>query len=205
MPGKLDQLAENKLIILFLLYQMDMPLSTSQLIDFAVGGEYMDYFSFQQYIAQLVEAGMVESSNYEGNSTIYSITAEGEEAVKIFSSSITYSLRNAICQYVLDNKKRIKSEFEVVANYFYNSENDYIVKCGIYDEDTALMELSVSVVSKEQAKHIRHNWKENVTDMYGRILSVLLDKDAGSSMQNQLEESFEHSHVSTKYCEDDEE
>ena len=205
MPGKLDELAENKLIILFLLYQMDMPMSTAQLIDFAVGGEYMDYFSFQQYIAQLAEAGMVESSTSESNSTTYSITTEGEEAVRIFSPSITYSLRTAICKYVLDNKKRIKREFEVVANYFYKAENDYIVKCGIYDEDMALMEISVSVVSKEQAKVIKRNWKEHVTDLYGKILSNLLDENTGNSMQNKLKQSFEYSHVSTKYCEDEEE
>ena len=92
MPGKFDELAENKLIILFLLYQMDMPMSTAQLIDFAVGGEYMDYFSFQQYIAQLVEAGMVESGTSENNSTTYSITPDGEEAVRIVIDILRISL-----------------------------------------------------------------------------------------------------------------
>lgn len=205
MPGKFDELAENKLIILFLLYQMDMPMSTAQLIDFAVGGEYMDYFSFQQYIAQLVEAGMVESGTSENNSTTYSITPDGEEAVRIFSSSITYSMRNAICKYVLENKKRIKREFEVVANYFYNAENDYIVKCGVYEDDMALMEISVSVVSKEQAKIIKRNWKERVTELYGKILSTMLDENTGKSMRSKLEQSFEYSHVSTKYCQEEEE
>lgn len=205
MPGKMNELAENKLIILFLLYQMDMPLSTAELVDFAVEGEYMDYFSCQQYIAQLLESGMLESAATENNTTMYSITNEGEEVLRLFSKQIAYSKRTAICDYVSDNKKRIKREFEVVANYFYNGENDYIVKCGVYEDETVLMEINLSVVSKEQAKRIKKNWKENVTELYGRILSAMIDESSGEAMRNELKQNFENNHVSTAYCDEDEE
>lgn len=205
MPGKMNELAENKLIILFLLYQMDMPLSTAELVDFAVEGEYMNYFSCQQYIAQLLESGMIESDVTENNTTIYSITGEGEEVLRLFSKQIAYSKRTAICDYVSDNKKRIKREFEVVANYFYNGKNDYIVKCGVYEDETALMEINLSVVSKEQAKRIKKNWKENVTELYGKILSVMIDENSGQAMQEELKQNFENNHVSTAYCDEDEE
>jgi DNA-binding PadR family transcriptional regulator len=205
MPGRFNELAESKLIILFLLYQMDMPLSTAQMVDFAVDGEYMDYFSFQQYIAQLGDAGMIESTVTENNTTMYTITSEGEEVLRLFSKQIPYSKRTAICEYVSDNKKRIKREFEVVANYFFNAENDYIVKCGVYEDDTALMEISMSVVSKEQAKRIKKNWKENVTELYGRILSVMIDENSGNAMRDELRHNFDTNRVSTRYCEEDEE
>jgi hypothetical protein len=205
MPGRFNELAESKLIILFLLYQMDMALSTAQLVDFAVDGEYMDYFSFQQYIAQLSDAGMIESTTTENNTTMYTITSEGEEVLRLFSKQIPYSKRTAICDYVSDNKKRIKREFEVVANYFFNAENDYIVKCGVYEDDTALMEISMSVVSKEQAKRIKKNWKDNVTELYGRILSVMIDENSGKAMQDELKHNFNTNRVSTRYCEEDEE
>jgi DNA-binding PadR family transcriptional regulator len=205
MPGRFNELAESKLIILFLLYQMDMPLSTAQMVDFAVDGEYMDYFSFQQYIAQLGDAGMIESSVTENNTTMYTITSEGEEVLRLFSKQIPYSKRTAICDYVSNNKKRIKREFEVVANYFFNAENDYIVKCGVYEDDTALMEISMSVVSKEQAKRIKKNWKENVTELYGRILSVMIDENSGNAMREELKHNFDTNRVSTRYCEEDEE
>jgi hypothetical protein len=205
MPGRFNELAESKLIILFLLYQMDMALSTAQLVDFAVDGEYMDYFSFQQYIAQLGDAGMIESTTTENNTTMYTITSEGEEVLRLFSKQIPYSKRTAICDYVSDNKKRIKREFEVVANYFFNAENDYIVKCGVYEDDTALMEISMSVVSKEQAKRIKKNWKDNVTELYGRILSVMIDENSGKAMRDELKHNFNTNRVSTRYCEEDEE
>jgi hypothetical protein len=204
MPGR-NELAEHKLILLFLLYQIDMPLSTAQLIDFAVEGEYMDYFACQQYITQLVDAGMLESGSADGNTTLYSITADGEEALRLFSKQIPFSKREAILKYISDNKKRIKREFEVVANYFPNGEDDYVVKCGVYEDDTALMEISVSVVSKEHAKRIKRNWKENVTQLYGTILSVMLDENSGKKMQDRLNRDFANNFVSTRYCDEDEE
>ena len=205
MPGGFNELAENKLIILYFLYQMDMPLSTAQLVDFAAEGDYMDYFSLSQYLTQLVDTGMLESEQGEGNNTLYDITEAGEETLRIFSKQIPYSKRTSICEYVSSNKKRIKKEYEVVANYFYNGENDYMVKCGVYEEDTALMEISMSVVSKDQAKRIKKNWKENVTELYGSILSAMLDEHSGKAMQDELKQNFADNHVSTRYCADDEE
>lgn len=205
MPGRMDKLAVNKLIIMYLLYQMDMPLSTAQLVDFAAEGEYMDYFSCQQYIAQLLESRMLDMNLTEGGSRMYSITEDGEEVLRLFSKQIPYSVRSAVCDYVRKNKKRIKREFEVVANYFYNGRNDYIVKCGVYEDETALMEINISVVSKETAKQIKKNWKENVTVLYGKILSAMIDEKSGEDMEKELEQSFENSHVSTAYCDVDEE
>jgi len=39
-------MAENKLILLYLIYQLDMPISWADLLDFAVPN-YMDYMDFQ--------------------------------------------------------------------------------------------------------------------------------------------------------------
>lgn len=205
MSGGFNELAENKLIILYFLYQMDMSLSTTQLVEFAAEGEYMDYFSLTQYLAQLGDTGMIEHERGEGNDTFYHITEAGAETLRIFSKQIPYSKRTSICEYVSSNKKRIKREYEVVANYFYNGENDYMVKCGVYEEDTALMEINISVVSKEQAKRIKKNWKENVTELYGSILSAMLDEHSGKAMQDELAQNFAENHVSTKYCTDEEE
>lgn len=183
-------LAECKLLILYLLYQMDIPMSTTQLIEFAVDGEYMDYFSFNQYIKELTKNNLLECF-YENNNTFYTLTAEGEQTLLFFTKQLPESKRNNILKYVRKNKQKIRREFEVVANYFYNGENDYMVKCGVYENDTTLIELNVSVVSKEQAKLVRKNWKENITSLYGTILSSLLDEDIAVERQEDLKTNLE--------------
>ena len=80
-------LAENKLILLFLMYQMDTPMSVSQLVEFAVDGEYMDYFSFQQYLHEIEDESLVETRS-ENDSLVYAITADGEQILNYFSDQI---------------------------------------------------------------------------------------------------------------------
>ena len=55
-------MAENKLILLYLIYQLDMPISWADLLDFAVPN-YMDYMDFQIYLQEMVENGIVEKLN----------------------------------------------------------------------------------------------------------------------------------------------
>ncbi len=173
-PSRL--VAENRLIILYLLYQMDMPLSWGHLNDFAV--DYMDFMEFQTYVSDMEDNGILETFR-ENNNTYYTLTEDGEKTVHVFSKLLPDSKRNSIIAYVRKYRKQIKKEYEVSANYFMHSKDEYVVKCCIIENDLTLMELNVTVVSKEMAKQVRKNWKENVTTIYDNILRSLLDdKDA---------------------------
>ncbi|MFQ7260934.1 MAG: DUF4364 family protein [Christensenellales bacterium] len=63
-------LAENKLIILYLIEKIEIPLSNSEICQFALEKNLMDYFSVQQYLSELVESGLLEMTT-ENNSTRY--------------------------------------------------------------------------------------------------------------------------------------
>lgn len=175
--------AENRLIILYLLYQMDMPLSWGHIHDFAV--DYMDFIDFQTYISDMTENGILE--NYkENNNTYYTLTEDGEKTVHVFSKLLPDSKRNSIIAYVRKYRKQIKKEYEVSANYFMHSKDEYVVKCCIIENDLTLMELNVTVVSKEMAKQVRKNWKENVTTIYDNILRSLLDDKTAEELTSDI-------------------
>lgn len=164
---------ENKLVILFLLYQMDMPMSLSQMAEFAVDGEHMDYFSFSQYLHELEDEELVQKK-YENDNDRYLITDEGEKALSFFSKQIPDTKRSAVLDFTTQNKRRIKREFSVVANYFYNRDNDYVVKCGVYEDSSIIMEINVSVATKEDAKLLKKNWKNNISQIYDSVMHTLL-------------------------------
>lgn len=69
----------------------------------------------------------------------------------------------------------MRAEYAVTANYFQEMNNEYTVKCGVYDSDgtTSLMEISINVATKDQARTICRNWKNNVADLYGEIMLTL--------------------------------
>lgn len=170
-----SELAENKLIILYLLYKMDLPMTTAQILEFAVGADYMDYFSLQQYLVELTEGHLLDKFK-DNNNTCYALTDNGERILSYFIKHIKEETKDYINKYVISNKRNVKREFEVVANWFFNGENDYMVKCGVSEDDMTLMEFQVSVVSKEHAKLICSNWKSNVNSLYADILNLLVTR-----------------------------
>lgn len=176
MPDSIEQLAEHKLIILHLVQKMGIALSNSEICQFLLSKNYMDYFSVQQYLAELTEAGWLEKTK-EQNNTRYTLTDEGEDVVNYFINRISAEVKNEIGIYVRENSKRIRAEYAVTANYFPELNGDFLVKCSLCDDAGAtLMEINVSVVSKAQALQVCRNWRKHVNQYYRSFLSALAEE-----------------------------
>jgi predicted transcriptional regulator len=182
---KTRALAENKLIILYLIEKIEIPLSNSEICQFALEKNLMDYFSVQQYLSELVESNLLEMTA-ENNSTRYTITNDGEDILNYFTKHISNYAKTVINTYAKENSKRIRAEYSITANYFQEMNNEYTVKCGVYDSDgmTSLMEISINVATKDQARLVCRNWKNNVTDIYGQIMHCLSTEINDDKSQN---------------------
>ena len=64
-------------------------------------------------------------------------------------------------------------EESIVAEFTPRSENDYTVTCKINENNTCIFEVSVFAGSREEAKKIVDNWKENAYRIYPEILNSL--------------------------------
>ena len=114
----------------------------------------------------------------ENNTTRYVITDDGIEVLSFFIEYISPSNKQAINSFVHDNNKRIRMEYEITANYFLEINDEFLVKCGVYESDgMTMMELNVMVPSQAQAKAIVQNWKKNVSTLYKSILTSLVEED----------------------------
>jgi hypothetical protein len=165
---------EDKLVLLYLIDKMDIPLTCSQIDLFALGEQKLDYFLLQQNLTEMTQSGYLE--NFEDdNTTRYIITEEGLNILEYFKKQMPMELRNKIHKYVYENQKTAKKDYGIIANHFldYNN-NEYLVRCGLYEDESMLLEVNLSVVSKEQAQFICKNWKENVQYLYSNILSLLI-------------------------------
>jgi len=157
--------------------KIDIPVSNSQLTHFLQSENIMDYYITQQYLNELVGAGYLEQSR-DNNITRYALTEDGSVVLEAFTKQIPQSTKNIIMKYVTENRKAIKQDFETAATYFYNHEtNEYIVKCIAHEDEIMLMELNMSVVSREQALKICNNWKRNIAGIYGKVINLLLSEN----------------------------
>ena len=163
----------NKLLLLYLIEKMDLPLSRSQITDYIRQDELMDYYTLQQTMADMVDGGYLEMT-MDNNTTIYTITDEGLQTLEYFEKHIPSGIRSKINQFVRENRKNIQRAFENTATFFPSEANDeFLVKCGVYEESRVLMEISISVDTREQARIIQNNWKANAKTLYGDIIRTL--------------------------------
>ena len=65
-----------KLMNLYMLKQVSFPLANSQLSNFFLENDYTTYFTLQQALNELLDAGLVKKETIR-NSSRYEITKEG--------------------------------------------------------------------------------------------------------------------------------
>ena len=178
---------ENKLLILYLINKMDLPLSRSRISDYFTENQFMDYYTVQETLAELVDSLYLDAA-IDDNVTRYTVTGEGLQTLEFFEKHIPIPKRAKINQFIKENRRDIKREFEKTVIFFHNTvHNDFIIKCGVYDEDQMLMELSISVDTREQARMIETNWNKNAKTLYGDIIQTLVRdvEDKGNKTENE--------------------
>ena len=170
-----NKLAENKLVILYILGKMGISLTNSDIYQFVVERNIMDYINLQQCLTELTNAEYIKPISDEGT-THYKITDDGSNALNFFQNRISDWLLSAANEYILNNRKKIKREYDAFANYFPEIDGEYLVKCELCGIDgKRVMSIDIIVHTKEQALCICENWKNNSNSIRNTILSAIID------------------------------
>ena len=162
-----------KLMNLYMLHQVNFPLTNAQLSNFFLDREYTTYFTLQQALNELLDAGLVKKETMR-NSSRYEITKEGEETLEFFGKNIPTAMRNDADKFLTEHHYQLKNENTTLADYYQEKPNLFIVNCEIREENHKLIALSLSVTTKEQAIAICDNWKKHNADIYTYLIQTLL-------------------------------
>lgn len=162
-----------KLMILYMLKQVNFPLTNAQLSNFFLEREYTTYFTLNQALNELLEARLlhVETSH---NSSRYEITREGEETLSFFGNKISPAITEDMDAYLKENKFRLRNEVGVTADYYKSTNQDYIVRCEVREGKTSLINLELSVPDKEQAQRMCEHWKSKSQEIYAFAMKALM-------------------------------
>ena len=63
----------------------------------------------------------------------------------------------------------------LITEYIPKSENNYTVKCKIVEKNETIFEISTFAGSRDRAKQISDNWKNNANEIYPKIINLLLN------------------------------
>ena len=166
-------LAQNKLLLLYILEQVDIPMSNSELTQFVLENNYMNYFMVQQYLGELVNSRFIEFIS-ENGIEYYKLTDSGKSALNYFTERIPDTTKEEINKKYEKKREELVKETQIIGNYYKKNESEYIVTLKVIEKDITLFNLSLNVVSNKQAKIICQNWKDNPQYVYENILDLLI-------------------------------
>lgn len=167
-----NRLTLYKLIILFMLDRVDFPLTTSQLSQFILDKGYTNYFSFQQALNELEDAGFIQSEQIR-NTTQFHLTPEGKEALDMFDYKISTAIKDDIYAYFAAEKINLRNEVEIFATHYPAKREEYTVQCTILERKETMLDIKLNVPTLEQATRICDTWQEKSNSIYDYLVRQL--------------------------------
>lgn len=167
-----ESLAENKVLILYILSRVNKPITNDALYTILSSAIDLNYFYFEQFLLDLINVKYVICYEKE-TQNVYEITESGKNTL-----DLTLDILPGIIKLKVDTnfKSKIESfenEESIVAEFTPKSENEYEVECKIIDQGEVLFEIKTLAYSREQAQHIVENWKKNANTIYPELLATL--------------------------------
>lgn len=166
-------LAESKLIVLYAIHKIGMPVTNNQITNIMIENNIMNYFSLQQYLVELFNSKFI-STVIEDDKKCYIISEDGEKILNYFINRVPFTVKEKIQNMIESNIDKIKQEIQITADYIPEKENEYIVECKVNENGTNLIELRINVPTKSQAKIICEHWRTNSSEIFAEILESLI-------------------------------
>ena len=84
-----------------MLEKVDFPLTNGQISEFILDKGYTTYFTLQQAISEMVEAGFIREESTH-NRTMYHLTEEGASTIEYFATNISATIRHEIDDFLAE-------------------------------------------------------------------------------------------------------
>lgn len=167
-----ETLAENKVLILYLLNKVHKPITNDNLYKLVLSAIDMNYFYFQQFLLDLISADFIISYQKE-DQTVYELTSHGKTTL-----DLTLDILPGIIKLKADTNlksllENIENEHSIIAEFTPRSEDHYTVVCKIMEDNETVFEIKTFAGSRDEAKKIVDNWKNNAEIIYPNLLETL--------------------------------
>ncbi len=167
-----EELAQNKLLILYIIKKASYDFSKEALTEFILSKDYMNYFLFQQYMLELSESHFIEIDNsYEENILLLE---KGDLALDLFETKVPQALKDELDEVFKVEEAVKKKESQIVSEYFEKENNQYTVNLKLIENEETLFSLYLNVASASQAESICNTWKADPDKIYQGIVNMFI-------------------------------
>ena len=155
-----------------MLNRVKFPITTAQISNYILEKEYTNFLTLQQVLSELAEANLINAHTVN-NRTHLQITEEGRETLYYFDNRINDIIKAEINEYFHDNEFDLREEVSVLSNYYKSTSGEYEAHLIAKERENTLLEIKLSVPTKEVAESICDNWQRKNQDVYQELVKLL--------------------------------
>ncbi len=157
----------NKLILLYALDKMEVPLQEDVILDMITENNWLTYMDCKVALTDLIKNDMITNMATK--------CCNPREGLKHYFVEIPSSVRENIAEVVKLNKLKYRKKQDYFSDYFKNADGTYTVVLRIDSTSSSLMELKLVVQNRTKAKWLFKNWSDKASSLYEFILENLID------------------------------
>ncbi|MEI3280079.1 MAG: DUF4364 family protein [Eubacterium ramulus] len=106
-----------RVMILYMLNQVEYPLTNTQITNFILEKEYTNSFTVQEILSDLISSQLITAESTHNNAR-YRITPYGQETFGFFHVKISDAIKEDIRTYFVEHDFDLKQETSVYADYY---------------------------------------------------------------------------------------
>jgi len=163
-----NNIAENKLIILYMLYKFRAPLSFEFMYDYISENDWINYFDMSQLLIDLEEDRYLKKDG-----ELYDITITGVDVLDTFRKRIPFSIRQSIESYASRSRTAMIEEMQITADYVQDSANEFPVTLEIYENKIKVFSMKITATSSHEAEQLCMAFRQKANLIYSNTLSML--------------------------------
>lgn len=173
-------LAENKVLILYILDRIDKEIKQDDLFQIITSINEINYFYFKQLLTDLIDSKLVGTYTKE-EEPVVRITSDGKNAF-VLTKDVLPGIMKLKADNIFEKEfHTIEQASSITAEFIPKNENSYTIKCKIVEDNETIFEVKTFAGSRDRAKRIVDNWNKNANTIYPKILNILLDDKQNNS------------------------
>lgn len=170
-PGGLRNKSDIKLLICYLLQNLAMSLTRTQINEILQDYNIANYFEINSAVSELISGGQVTSRLIDGDEEL-TLTGKTEQYIRFIEKDLPKSVREKAVNSAIKilERERIERESKVEVTKL---EHGYHVSFSVTDMDTQLLKLTIYVSDESQIEIVKRNFFNNAVGIYSDIISSL--------------------------------
>lgn len=171
----MEAVAIYKLIILYMLDRAGGELTMPRTSSFLIENGYANFETLLQTYEEIEKNGFVEERSM-GGKTFLQITEEGEETLGFFADQLPDGIKQQVRTYLKDMGREITNEESILGEYYRSTFGDYTAHLVVKESGHPIVAVDISLPDEETAKKAVTGWKEKSSEVYQKLLDILLEQ-----------------------------